>query len=193
MSSQSQNNRNTIRQNKRQARRALTSAEQKNAALQLSKNIQNTLSFKKANKIAVYLPSDGEISPEPLFELAKKLGKTLYLPVLPKRGRRMRFAKYQQGDHLIANKYQILEPKRRDYCPAWALDLVLLPLVAFDDLGNRMGMGGGFYDATFENKLKYHFGPKLIGLAHDIQKVERLEVASWDVPLSAIITDRGIY
>ncbi len=98
---------------------------------------------------------------------------------------------------MIKNIYGIREPKlipanRR---AAWALDLVLLPLVAFDALGNRMGMGGGYYDRTFSFKSlrKGMTGPNLIGLAHEIQRVEKLPIESWDIPLTSIVTDSKSY
>ena len=98
---------------------------------------------------------------------------------------------------MIKNIYGIEEPKlipdqRRN---AWSLGLVFLPLVAFDTQGNRMGMGGGYYDRTFSFKKqnKSLRGPDLIGLAHEIQKVESLPVENWDIPLSTIITGSGCY
>jgi 5-formyltetrahydrofolate cyclo-ligase len=71
----------------------------------------------------------------------------------------------------------------------------MLPLVGFDASGNRMGMGGGYYDRTFSFKsLKKGLrGPTLIGLAHEIQRVEELPVESWDIPLTAIVTDQKSY
>ena len=79
--------------------------------------------------------------------------------------------------------------------PPWALDLVLLPLVAFDANGNRMGMGGGYYDRTFSFKSRGQSipGPKLIGLAHELQRVDRLPVENWDIPLAGIISDQASY
>ena len=74
------------------------------------------------------------------------------------------------------------------------LSLVLLPLVAFDAKGNRMGMGGGYYDRAFEFKQKtLSYLPRLIGLAHELQKKEQLPTESWDIPLFAIFTDKKIY
>ena len=74
------------------------------------------------------------------------------------------------------------------------MQLVLLPLVAFDNDGGRLGMGGGFYDRTFSfTRLRAGPAPRLIGVAHELQRVDHLPVADWDIPLEAIVTDRAIY
>jgi 5-formyltetrahydrofolate cyclo-ligase len=77
----------------------------------------------------------------------------------------------------------------------WSLDLVFVPLVAFDKEGHRLGMGGGYYDRTFAFKTKHSHlkGPKLIGLAHDFQLQSQLPVMPWDIPLNAVITEAAIY
>jgi 5-formyltetrahydrofolate cyclo-ligase len=70
-----------------------------------------------------------------------------------------------------------------------------MPLVAFDEQGNRLGMGGGFYDRTLAY-LKYRQHrrkPVLAGLAHEIQKIGQLTTQSWDIPLDCIITENKLY
>jgi 5-formyltetrahydrofolate cyclo-ligase len=76
-----------------------------------------------------------------------------------------------------------------------SLDLVLAPLVAFDAHGNRLGMGGGFYDRSFAYLLRHTrwLRPRLIGLAYDFQRQSRLPSQAWDVPLQAIATDQHLY
>jgi 5-formyltetrahydrofolate cyclo-ligase len=78
---------------------------------------------------------------------------------------------------------------------AQQLDLVLLPLVGFDESGNRLGMGGGFYDhsLSFLRNRKIWRKPNLVGIAHDFQRVDSLEAKPWDMPLEAVITDRAVY
>ncbi len=86
------------------------------------------------------------------------------------------------------NRFLIPEPVPK-YAEVSAnrLDLVLMPLVGFDKCGNRLGMGGGFYDRTFACNL---LRPKLVGLAHHLQEVDSLAVDNWDIPLNAVATDR---
>ena len=192
------NQRKILRQKIRKLRRSLTPRQQQQAADRLLANMRNRTDFRRAKNIAMYLPNDGEINPEPLIQLCWKLGKQVYLPVLhPVLHNRLWFVPYTPKTKMIKNIYGIQEPiliphQRRT---AWSLDLVLLPLVAFDERGNRMGMGGGYYDRTFSFKAlrKGLAGPKLIGLAHEIQKVDELPIENWDIPLTSIITESKSY
>jgi 5-formyltetrahydrofolate cyclo-ligase len=187
------NLRQQLRREMRTRRRSLSPRQQREASRRLLANLIRQPVFRRARHIALYLPNDGEIDPTPVIELCWRLGKHTYLPVLhPIRHNRLWFVPYRRNTRMQRNIYRILEPvlagaPRR---PAWALDLVLLPLVAFDASGARMGMGGGYYDRTFSFKQrKGPQGPPLIGLAHDIQRVEALPVESWDIPLAGIVTD----
>lgn len=192
------NTRQQLRKQIRSSRRSLSPQQQQLAATNLLRNIRCRNDFRKARNIAMYLPNDGEINPTPLIKLCWKLGKNVYLPVLhPILHNRLWFVPYTPNTVMIKNIYGIREPKlipanRR---AAWALDLVFLPLVAFDALGNRMGMGGGYYDRTFsfKNLRRGMAGPNLIGLAHEIQRVEKLPIESWDIPLTSIVTDSKSY
>ena len=86
------------------------------------------------------------------------------------------------------NRLKITEPKLdvRDVLPLSQLDVLITPLVAFDEQGQRLGMGGGFYDRTLQNWQQYGLQP--VGYAHDCQGVEALPVEKWDVPLPAVVT-----
>lgn len=182
----------------RSLRRSLTPSQQQQAALNLLHTMRSRADFRRARSIAAYLANDGEIDPMPIIRLCWRLGKQVYLPVLhPTRHNRLWFIPYNANTAMVKNKYGIQEPvmaaaQRR---AAWALDLVLLPLVAFDAQGNRMGMGGGYYDRTFsfKSQRKGLQGPRLLGLAHEIQRVEKLEVKGWDIPLTAIVSDSNSY
>lgn len=192
------NPRQILRQEIRRKRRALTASQQKTAARMLFRQLRQRPEFLRARHIALYLPNDGEIDPRLILETCWMMGKKTYLPVLhPILHNRLWFIPYQHDTRLIKNIYRIDEPevKAAPRRPPWALDLVLLPLVAFDRNGNRMGMGGGYYDRTFSFKgartgLR---GPTLIGLAHELQRVDSLPVENWDIPLSGIITDKHCY
>lgn len=100
---------------------------------------------------------------------------------------------------MTVNQYGIKEPCLRTNKTILSkqLNLVLLPLVAFDAQGNRMGMGGGYYDRTFafknQHQNKIGTKPKLLGLAHECQQVEQLPIESWDIPLQGILTDQHYY
>ncbi len=178
----------------RKKRRLLSPSTQRLHAQRLCLQMRKQLIFQKAQHIALYLPNDGEISPVPLIQLCWSLKKSVYLPVLhPIHHNRLWFVPYTPDTPMRLNRYKIMEPvvDKAPKRPAWALDLVLLPLVGFDLNGGRLGMGGGYYDRTFD--FKHHkrgvTGPDLIGLAHSFQQVEQLPIEPWDIPLAGIATE----
>ena len=187
--------RQQLRQMLRARRRALTAAQQARAALGLVDRIGHQHVFRNARHIAFYIANDGELDPKPLVRRALALGKHCYLPVLDRHSSAMRFALYRPGDKLQRNRFGIPEPLQRVPRIAGAeLDLVCLPLVGFDLRGNRLGMGGGFYDRTFDYRRHYpKAAPALIGLAHQCQQVSALETQSWDVPVDMIVTDAACH
>lgn len=136
-----------------------------------------------AKVIGGYVALDGELELAPLFERLHGMGKRLALPVVENRRGAMRFYQYQPGDRLIRNRYGIAEP-RLSARPVDRLDLLLVPLVAFDTAGNRLGMGGGYYD-----RFAARNGGRLIGVAHEVQRAENLPNAHWDRPISGVITE----
>ncbi|MCY1403795.1 putative 5-formyltetrahydrofolate cyclo-ligase [compost metagenome] len=182
----------------REARRSLPAHQQKTAARKLYLQMAQHPLFRRARHIALYLPNDGEIDPRPLLLAAQKRGKATYLPVLSRWPQtHMTFQRVGNGERWKRNRFDIHEPlpDRGRQRKAWALDLLLLPLVGFDPQGGRLGMGKGFYDRTlaYLGRRKNWQKPTLLGLAHECQKVDRLDMASWDVPLQATVTDGGWY
>tara|TARA_R110002167_G_scaffold2178_11_gene11132 strand:- start:20442 stop:21080 length:639 start_codon:yes stop_codon:yes gene_type:complete len=193
-----------LRQSLRRQRRALSPQQQRQAAIKLARVLKHQALFIRAKRIGFYLPSDGEISPLPLIKQALAMGKKCFLPVLhPVRHNRLWFARYRPETRLIKNCYGISEPNIRLEPRALpqALDLVLLPLVGFDSMGGRLGMGGGYYDRTFAFKRRTERkdnrpprkSPALIGLAHELQQQPKLELADWDIPLAAVATEHQLY
>ncbi|MFN3358695.1 MAG: 5-formyltetrahydrofolate cyclo-ligase [Pseudomonas sp.] len=187
-----------LRRMLRKARRALTPSEQRQAAHGLYRQLAQHPLFRRAKHISLYLPTDGEIDPRLLLSAAQRRGKATYLPVLSAWPRtKMVFQRVRPGEKLSPNRFRILEPRvnAARQRQVWALDLVLLPLVGFDDEGGRLGMGGGFYDRSlaYMARRQNWRKPTLLGLAHECQKVDRLAQASWDVPLAGTVTDRQWY
>lgn len=181
--------RKQIRQHIRQQRRQLTPQQQQQAAQQVAKNFLDHPRLKKANNIALFLSFDGEIDTRPLIQQLWQLNKQIYLPVLhPFSKHNLLFLRYSPQSKLVKNHYKIDEPPLdvQSVLPINQLDIMIIPLVAFDLTGQRLGMGGGFYDRTLAHWQKNGFYP--IGLAHDCQLVEHLPAAHWDIPLPEIIT-----
>ena len=181
----------------RQQRRHLSPQQQRSAALSLDRLIGCHPLFLRSRHIAFYLPNDGEIDVTPLLQRALAMGKQCYLPVLsPLYHNRLWFAPYHHCAPLVANRFGIPEPQCnwRDTRRVWTLDLVLTPLVAFDAAGNRLGMGGGYYDRTLSYlaRRQHWRKPRLIGTAYSFQEVEALPHQSWDVPLEGIATEASL-
>lgn len=189
--------RSALRRQLRQARRALTPLQQRQASQQLLRQLAQHPLYRRSRHIAFYLANDGEIDPGLLMQHAHRLGKHCYLPVLSEwPATRMHFQRLLPGQRWTTNRFGIREPllNRGLQARPWRLDLVLMPLVGFDEKGNRLGMGGGFYDRTFafRRQRQYLTGPRLLGLAHNCQKTSRLPTAAWDIPLDGIVSDQQI-
>jgi 5-formyltetrahydrofolate cyclo-ligase len=187
-----------LRRQLRDARRALTRVQQRRAALDLYRQLAQHPLFRRSRHVSLYLPNDAEIDPRLLLRAAQRRGKHTYLPVLNDWPRtKMVFQRVLPGEKLRPNRFGISEPyiDRAKQRKVWALDLVLLPLVGFDEVGGRLGMGGGFYDRSlaYRGRRSAWHKPVLLGLAHECQKVEKLAQASWDVPLQGTLTDKGWY
>ena len=184
--------RQQLRRDMRRRRRALSPAEQRAASQRFANRLSSSLIFRRARHIGLYLAADGELDPLPALLGADNARRTLYLPVLPKHADAvLHFVRWTPGEALVANRFGIGEPamRGRRLTPLWRLDLLLLPLVAFDIAGNRLGMGGGFYDRALAALPRQPKRPHLAGVAHHFQKAETLPLAPWDQPLSEIITD----
>ena len=184
--------RRALRREMRRRRRGLSVVERRDAARALSARLAASRWFLNSRTIAVYLSNDGEVDLLPLVERAWLMGKRTFLPRLF--GPRLWFLPFHPQSRLAGNRYSIpepVEPARRRIRPMF-LDLVLFPLVAFDSDGNRLGMGAGYYDRTFEAARRRNVwrGPKRVGVAYEIQRVDSLPAADWDVPLDAIVTER---
>ena len=186
-----------LRRQLRARRSALTRAQQARAADALARRLLATRFVRVSRRVACYLPNDAEIDPRPLIARLWALKKECYLPVLsPTSHEHLWFARVTPDTPLTLNKFGIPEPRiADDWRRARELDLILLPLVGFDPAGNRLGMGAGFYDRSLEFlRLRQVWKkPRLVGLAHECQRVARLPVNAWDVALDAVVTDRAVY
>ncbi len=184
--------RKSLRTTVRRQRQALTKFEQNSAASNLSRRLWRLQCVRQASTIAAYWPVDGEINPLMFLQQAHRRRKRTCLPVINSARSELKFYRWHPGRALRPNVFGIPEPfPGSPQIQLESVDVVLVPLVAFDARGHRLGMGGGFYDRTFA-----HCGPKrplLIGIAHDMQQVIRLEVAPWDIDLDMVVSDRRIY
>ena len=183
-----------LRREKRRQRSALDQPALERAAGELALRIIELDDYRRAQRIAAYFAVNGEIGLDALINHALAAGKQVYLPILDAQA--LRFAPYTHEQEMRINRFRLPEPDVDDeamLAPV-ELDLVLLPLVVFDAERNRIGMGGGFYDRSFAfRKDPQTTAPRLIGVAHELQKVASLEPQAWDVRLDMIVTDAAVY
>jgi len=187
----------TLRTDLSELRARLTPAQQQLASAELLLNIQRYLGDTCPATIGAYLAVRGEINLDPVLRWLEERCQ-VYLPVITDAAADipMRFAPWSGKTPLRKGRYNISVPDvpESSYIDATALDLVLVPLVGFDNAGNRLGMGGGYYDRTFRhwhgNTDSQH---RLIGVAHEIQRVDSVPVEAWDIPMTRIITDETIH
>jgi 5-formyltetrahydrofolate cyclo-ligase len=221
----------------RQKRAALSNKQQARYAEQLSTRLQQTIqplveqtSENSPLKLAIYLANDGELNPQLFIDwcwqqnfLNTQPKIEVYLPVVhPFSAGHLLFLRYTPSTLMVNNCYGIAEPKLNilTLCPAYDLDIIFTPLVAFDNGGNRLGMGGGFYDRTLaklnitclaklaeyrsdqqvstnsasqQTEVASKSPTAVVGLAHQCQQVEQLSTELWDVPLPTIITPDNHY
>ena len=189
-------NKTELRREMRQRRRMLSMDEARTAARHLLRLARRHHLFLRNQRIGFYLPMAEEIDLFPLMNAALWLNKSCFLPVVPPRGvRRLWFSRITDRPTWYQNRFGIYEHGSIQRVRAQHLDILFMPLVAFDTHGNRLGMGGGFYDASlaYLRTRRAFRKPKLIGVAYDFQHVETLSNEPWDVPLDAVLTDRKLY
>lgn len=153
--------------------------------------------FIKSQTVGIYLAQENEIDTQAIMDAAILQNKQLYLPVVPPgKSKALSFYPYHPQDPLHEDRYGILEPdsKQQTACAPNALDVVFLPLVAFDRACDRIGRGAGYYDHTFSFVMTTTVKrPILIGLGYEFQQIEGTEPTKWDVPMDYIVTESMCY
>lgn len=182
-----------LRRELRTLRKSLTPAQQRQASLGLIRQLTSLPNYRSVRHIALYWANDGEIDVTPLMIRLLADRKKVYLPVLHPFQPRLRFRLWRPRMAMKPNRFGIPEPRGGPALSPWCLDWVLLPLVGFDDMGGRLGMGGGFYDRTFAHEGRWPRQPARIGVAHECQRVGQVPLEPWDIPLAAVATDQSIY
>lgn len=182
-----------LRREIRARRAALSPALRIAAAEQVADRLLALEHAPASGHVAGYWAVDGEM---PLHAWQTRLPPDCVycLPVLGDDAR-LRFAPWRPGDALVSNRFGIPEP---DVPPGALLDaaslaMIALPLVAFDALCHRVGMGGGWYDRSLAGLRESPVRPLLVGIGYELQRVDTLRPAAWDVPLDAVCTESHTY
>lgn len=182
----------TLRRRMRLLRQDLSSHYRLNAMRAITHHASRLL--KRDKRVGVYMAAGSELNLAGLMIAALQRGVELYLPQIPRCGRRLWFSRLGFAQRWYLHpRYQVAEyagPLLR----AERLNIIFVPLLAFDDDGYRMGQGGGFYDATLAFRLRMHRvgQPLLVGVGYDCQRCEHVPREAWDVRLDYLLTESGL-
>ena len=186
---------NTLREHLKLKRKNLTSKELHDMSHAISEKVIGSKWIRQHTNIGIYYPVNGEANTLELIEFMWSINQQVFLPVINKKN--LLFGRLNPDSKIKKNRFGIPEPSitRENQVSADDLDMAFVPLVAFDLNGFRIGMGSGYYDRTFEKKLKVKDmkSPILIGLAYEFQKQECLNHQPWDVPLDMVVTELNTY
>lgn len=173
-------------------RRAVSAPMASESASAACQRLMRLDEFTIARRIGIYLPVNGEIDTSTLIRNAWQEQKLVYLPVLQANGALL-FAAYTPDSAMRNNRYRIPEPVVSPVNPplsACGMDLLIVPLVAFDSHCQRIGMGAGYYDRTLAD---CGAAPLRVGLAYEFQKVASIPARDWDIPMDKIVTENAVY
>ena len=188
-----------LRKQLRHQRRTMSPFAQKHAQQQVLNQLLCLKAFQHSKKIGVYLHAFGEIQTRHIIEYCFKQHKEVYLPMICNMNQQLHWVKITQqqyrNNRFSHHPLGMKEPMANRGLHVSTLDFLIMPLLACDIYGTRIGMGGGFYDRSlaYQARRQSWRKPTLLGLAHECQKVACLAQASWDVPLQGTVSDRQWY
>jgi 5-formyltetrahydrofolate cyclo-ligase len=183
--------RRELRQQLAERRRSLSPHERMSAAQGLRRSLEQLPEYLTDACVAGYWASNGELPLNLVMPPLAARGQQFLLPVIGE-NKQLRFAPWQSGDDVQPNRYGIPEPvETNELLEPSQLDLVFVPLLAFDRRGNRLGHGGGYYDRSFAflNDQVRPAEPLLVGIAYAFQEMPEIGEEDWDVPLDFIATE----
>ena len=181
----------------RALRRSMPRAERAAAERAIAARLRRLGCARPGLRVAAYLAMPGEASLADFLAAASATGTRLWVPRIASRRRRtLEFVELAPGASLRRGAYGIAEPAGCGRpVRIGNLDVVLVPLVAFDRAGHRLGMGAGYYDralAARRDRGRAYRRPKLVGIAYACQEVDSIEPRPWDVALDAVVTEREL-
>lgn len=168
-------------------RRALDSLWIANASLCMVAQLQRLDAFKTAQRIALYKTIAGEVDLECLFAACWDLGKRTSIPVFNRTLKIYELAEISAKTQYITGNYGIQEPEHPSLVPIDDMDLMIVPGVAFDANGNRLGRGGGYYDRLLEG-----FSGTTAAVAFEFQLFSEIPHESYDIPVNYIVTESKV-
>ena len=183
----------TVRKEKKSKRLSISHAAVDEKSSIILKNLLALNYLDEVNNVAAFYSFQNEPNTRKLIEYMWSKEKAVFLPITHEGS--LKFFNYHPDSQLIKNRFGIYEPdtNQNEQIQIQSLDVILVPLVAFDRACNRIGMGSGFYDKALSKLDASLSQTNLIGLAYDFQKVEHIESNKWDIPLDCVVTEKKVY
>ena len=181
-----------LRRQIRQARKALTREQRHAASFAIARHASPLI--RRGKRFSAYWAAGSELDMSVLISDALHRGAEVYLPVIPSRGRRLWFARFDGASRWYRERrYGMLECTGRQR-RAEQMDVMFIPLLGIDRDGYRLGQGGGFYDTslTFQHRRRVARRPLLIGVAYSCQLLDHVPREPWDMPIDGLITEQGL-
>lgn len=179
-----------LRQSMLAARRAIPHAAMVSANRSVARHFADHPILAFVDSFAGYMAIQGELDVLPVFELMEKYRKLTALPCITDTGA-LQFRQWQRGDALVRHpQLNVQEPTTT--APAIIPALVLVPLLAFDGAGHRLGYGAGYYDRTIATMRQFPTPPLFIGVGHSAQEVDLVPAEPHDARLDGILTELGV-
>lgn len=183
--------RDALREQMSRQRQQLSDRERKVKDSEITKAILRTTLWKNSDTVFAYSATEGEPDLTPVMEKALSEGKTLALPTCMDE-KHMVFSRVKALDELVPGMYGIREPARREQMDEIRPDsrsLMLIPCLAWDDRGYRLGHGKGYYDRYLASAGR---GLNTVITAYHLQRIDRLPVTREDMPAAWIATEEGV-
>jgi 5-formyltetrahydrofolate cyclo-ligase len=182
--------RSALRLELRRQRAELDDEEQAAASMAVMARLARVPVLRQAGLVAGYRAVRGELDIDASLILLAERGASITVPRV--HGEHLEFVRWRPADEAFTpGSFGIPEPVAGEVVPLTLHDVVLAPLVAFDDHGNRLGQGGGYYDRALA--ACHGARPVVIGIAHSFQQVERIAGEEWDVPIDAAVTEDAVF
>lgn len=190
--------RQQIRKQMRQSRNATTTPQRQQAAQQVAQRLRRHVQFQHAQHVGLYVDDFAELPTRALFRLCQQQRKQMYLPCVSRLTQQLRFVRVSWAQLLQRRMYRhrlgMLEPRQSRGYGVKKIDLLIMPLLATDAHGTRLGMGGGFYDRTLADAMHT---PYRMGLGYGFQylphHLPQLPRQAWDQSLDALLTPQAVY
>jgi len=188
--SSARHSRQALRAELRKLRRDIGHTERAQFDLAIRQHLLALIEARSISSLAAFWPFDGEPDMIPLYQQLLDQGIKIALPKIAANGISMEFHAWQADLELEKNRFGIPEPGKTEKISLSTCPLLIMPLVGYDHLGNRLGVGSGYYDRRLES-LRDSPLPLRIGIAYSLQEVEPLKQNDWDIPLHGVVNENG--